>query len=42
MNTIAFIQSSLSAGRSMIPNLLNDLKDEPLAQSTQNSGNQAL
>ncbi len=42
MNTIDYIRSSIMVSRSMTMNLINDLKDQPLAQPTTNGGNHAL
>ena len=42
MNTIDFIKTSIATARGMTINLINDLKDEPLAQPTVKGGNHAL
>ncbi|MDF1810109.1 MAG: DinB family protein [Phycisphaerales bacterium] len=42
MNTIDYIKTSLITARKMTLELINDLKDEPLAQPTINGGNHAL
>ncbi len=42
MNTIEFIKTSIATSRGMTLNLINDLKNEPLAQPTVNGGNHAL
>ncbi|MBL4697985.1 MAG: DinB family protein [Phycisphaerales bacterium] len=42
MNTIDFIKASLANSSNMTLALINDLKDEPLAQPTSKGGNHAL
>jgi len=42
MNTVQFIKANLINSSSFAINLINDLKDEPLAQPTINGGNHAL
>ena len=42
MNTIDFIRMSMTASKEMSLALINDLKDEPLAQPTINGGNHAI
>ncbi len=42
MNTIEFITQQLKASEGMAMTLLNDMRDLPLAQPSQNGGNHAL
>jgi len=42
MSTVDFIKSSIMTSRGMTLSLINDLKDEPLAQPTANGGNHAF
>lgn len=42
MNTLEFITMSMTASREMSLMLINDLRDEPVAQPTRNGGNHAI